>query len=67
MAAWLNFANGAVELDEFVDTDGDSIADTTFLDAVVAAESVRCDPMATEAELEQQKDILERINLSSGV
>jgi hypothetical protein len=64
LAAWFNFANGAVGLDELVDTDGDSIADTTFIDAVVAAESVRCDPMATDAELEQQKDILESINLS---
>ncbi len=66
LAAWLNFANGAFTFDEMVDTTGDGVADTPFSDAVTAAESVRLDPSATRAELEEQKDILEAINLMHG-
>jgi hypothetical protein len=63
-AVWLNFANGALDLSELVDTDGDGTADTAFGDVVEAAESVRLDPTATKAELLEQKEILEGINLS---
>ncbi len=63
LAAWLNFANGAIGLLELVDTDGDGTADTTFWAAVAAAEAVRLDPTSTPAELEEQKNILERVNL----
>jgi hypothetical protein len=66
LAAWLNFANGGVSYDEMVDTDGDGVPDTAFADAVAAAEAVRLDPGATRAELEAQKNILERINLMHG-
>lgn len=62
LAAWLNFANGAIGLTELVDTDGDTVPDTTFADAITAAEAVRLDPTATRDQLEEQKDILERIN-----
>lgn len=63
LAAWLNFANGAVGYTELVDTDGDLIPDTPFHLALAAAEAVRLDPLATEAQLEVQKDMLERFNL----
>jgi hypothetical protein len=63
LAAWLNFANGAFGWDELVDTDGDKVPDTAFSTAVMAAEAVRLDPLATNAELEAQKNILEWINL----
>lgn len=63
LAAWLNFANGAFTYDEMVDTTGDGVPDTPFSDAVTTAESVRLDPGATRSELEEQKDILEAINL----
>jgi PKD domain len=63
LAAWLNFANGAVALTELVDTDGNGTADTTFWAAVQAAEAVRLDPTATRSQLEAQKNILEQINL----
>ena len=66
LAAWLNFANGAIGLDELVDTDGDDITDTTFWDALQTAEAVRLDPAATRADLEAQKDILELINTMNG-
>lgn len=62
VAVWLNFANGALDLDELVDTDGDGTADTAFGDAVATAEAVRLDPNATTAEFNEQKDILEQIN-----
>jgi hypothetical protein len=66
LAAWLNFANGAIGWDEPVDTTGDGLGDTTFAAAIAAAEAVRLDPTATNAQLEAQKDILERINLRDG-
>jgi hypothetical protein len=63
LAAWLNFANGAFRWDDLVDTDGDKVPDTLFSDAVMAAEAVRLDPLATQQQLEEQKNILESINL----
>ncbi|NIM96324.1 MAG: M6 family metalloprotease domain-containing protein [Anaerolineales bacterium] len=62
LAVWLNFANGSIEYDEMVDTDGDGIVDTAFADALATAEAVRLDLAATDEQLEEQKDILERIN-----
>jgi hypothetical protein len=63
LAAWLNFANGAFRWDDLVDTTGDKLPDTPFSVAVAAAEAVRLDPLATNAQLEAQKDVLERINV----
>ncbi|WP_351233110.1 M36 family metallopeptidase [Streptomyces sp. NPDC002133] len=63
LAAWLNFANGAFDADELVDTDGDLKADTPFLEAVQNAEKVRLDPDATSAELARQASILTCINV----
>ena len=34
LAAWLNFANGAIEWNQLVDTNGDKTADTPFLTAI---------------------------------
>ena len=58
LAAWLNFANGAMEWNRLVDTNGDKRADTRFLDAIKAAESLRLDPNATRAQLDRQKAIV---------
>jgi subtilisin family serine protease len=63
LAAWLNFANGAFGWDELVDTTGDKVPDTAFSTAVLAAEAVRLNPASTRAQLEMQKNILERINV----
>ena len=63
LGALLNFANGAVEWDQLIDTDGDSIGDTAFSDVIAAAEAVRLNPASTRDELEAQKDLLELINL----
>jgi PKD domain len=62
LAAWLNFADGSLDLSTMVDTDGDHHPDTTFAQAVFAAETVRLDPNATKSQIVEQADILERIN-----
>jgi photosystem II stability/assembly factor-like uncharacterized protein len=63
IAVWLNFANGAIEYDDEVDTDFDNIPDTPLIDVLCAAEDARLNPATTDAELENWKDILEGINL----
>jgi FtsP/CotA-like multicopper oxidase with cupredoxin domain len=62
LTSWLNFANGAIGLGDLVDTDGDSVPDMTFADVMTTAEAVRLDVNATAAQLEAQKDILDRLN-----
>jgi len=64
LAAWLNFANGAIELGDSVDTDGDGVNDSTFGAASLTAENVRNNPASTRAQLLTQKDILESIVLA---
>ncbi len=64
LTAWLNFANGAFDYTELVDTDGNGVADTQFAAVMATAEAVRLNPASTEAELRAQRDILERINRS---
>ena len=63
LAAWLNFANGAVTFDTPVDTDGDGVADTTWAEAILTAEMVANNPASTNAQVKAQKDIVERIVL----
>lgn len=63
LAAWLNLANGAVELATPVDTDGDGSLDSTFGAALLTAETVRTDPASTPDAIREQKDIVERIVL----
>ena len=64
LAAWLNLANGAVDLDTLVDTDGDGVVDTAYYDALRTAELVRLNPASTRAQVLAQKDILDRLNNS---
>ena len=61
LAVWLNFANGSIAYDELVDTDGRHGGDTPFADVIATAESVRLDPLATDAQIKAQKKILDRI------
>lgn len=63
LAALLNFANGAVDYDALIDTNGDGVADTAFSDVIAQAEAVRLDPEATTPAVLAQKDLLERFNL----
>jgi serine protease len=62
LTAWLNFANGAFDLSELVDANGDGTPDTAFSAVMATAESVRLNPAATDAQLYAQRDILQRIN-----
>jgi hypothetical protein len=66
LAAWLNLANGAIGFDTAVDTDGDGSLDSTFGAAMLAAETVRTDPSATDQQVRAQKDVVERIVLRDG-
>lgn len=69
MAAWLNFANGAIGFDTPVVTSGkkkNATPDSTFGAAILQAESVHNDPNASDAQLRAQKDIVERIVLRDG-
>ena len=61
LAAWLNFANGAFDYNELVDTDGGG-PDTPFSTVMAAAEAVRLNPASTDAELRAQRQILQRIS-----
>jgi hypothetical protein len=63
LATLLNFANGSLELDELVDTDFDLVPDTALYAVIVNAEMVRLDPLSTKAQLEEQRNILEAINV----
>jgi Zn-dependent metalloprotease len=63
LAAWLNFANGAIKLETPVDTDGNGALDSTFGAAMLTAETVRINPASTTAQINAQKDIVERIVL----
>lgn len=62
LAAWLNFADGRVALNDEVDVDGKKGLDMTFGDLITQAEQVRLDPNSTKAQLNAQKTRLERVN-----
>jgi hypothetical protein len=63
LGAWFNFASGALDPTDLVDTDGHGGPDTAFLTVINHAEAVYNNPASTRAQLLAQKDILERINL----
>lgn len=62
LAAWLNFAHGAYDLDDLIDTNRDHEADTEFWDVLQDAEAVRLDPDSTSKELRDQRSLLRRVN-----
>jgi len=64
LAAWLNFADGRVALDDMVDADGKKGLDITFGQLITEAEAVRLDPASTKAQLNEQKNRLERVNVA---
>jgi hypothetical protein len=66
LGAWLNFANGSIQLSSPVDSNGDGIDDSTFGAVMFTAESVRINPASTSAQIKAQKTIVERIALQSG-
>lgn len=66
LAAWLNFADGRVELTDLVDTNFDGAPDTVFSELVAQAEAVRLAPSATRDALLAQKTRLDSFN-NSGI
>ena len=62
LAAWLSFADGAIEFSQLIDTNFDRVPDTPFLTAIAAAEAVRLNPASTGPQIEVQKRILEKVN-----
>lgn len=62
LAAWLNFADGRVALNDMVDVDGKKGVDLTFGELITQVEQVRNDPASTKAQLIEQKTRLERLN-----
>ena len=66
LTAWVNFANGGVEFNELLDTNNDGVLDTTFINVMTNAETVRNNPASTKSQLQAQRDILQRINGRDG-
>ena len=62
LAAWLNFAKGAIDLDELVDTDKNGVADTSFRDVIAEVEAILNNEDATKADLERAKKLAEAVN-----
>ena len=65
LAAWLNFANGAVERDEAVplDDDDDGAPTLPFHELISQAETILLDLDASRRDLKQAKDLAEAVNL----
>ena len=63
LAAWLNFAKGAVDWNELVDTDGDGIGDMRFGDLIGEIELLLGNLDASKDDLERAKDLAEAVNL----
>jgi len=59
LTAWFNFANGSIEWNRLVDTNGDRTPDTPFLTAIERAETLRLNPQATRSQLDAMKKTLE--------
>jgi hypothetical protein len=55
---WLNFANGAFDYNELMDTNANGTPDTQFGVAMSNAETVRLNPASTTAQIDAQRKIL---------
>ena len=62
LAAWLNFAKGAVDFNELIDTNKDGTPDTAFSAVIAEVESILENENATKSELEHAKDLAEAVN-----
>jgi hypothetical protein len=59
LANWLNFANGAIDWNRLVDTNGDKRVDTQFLTAMVQAENLRLAANPNRKQLDAMKKTIE--------
>ena len=65
LAAWLNYAKGAVDWNELIDIDGDAVGDMTFGDLINEVEVLLAGQNGeepTKADLERAKDLAEAVN-----
>ena len=58
----MNFANGAIDRNEMVDTNRDGVLDTTFGDLMAEVEAILVDPDATKSDLNRAKHLAEAVN-----
>ena len=63
LAAWLNFTKGAIEWDERVDVDGDSVGDMTFGELIAEVEGLLMGENPTKSDFKRAKDLAEAVNL----
>lgn len=61
LANWLNFANGAVSFDTTFTPDGKHGTGSTWGAIMAHAEQVRTNPASTQAQLREQRQILQRM------
>ena len=62
LAAWLNFANGAIGWNQLIDTDKNGTGDTAFSAVLANAEAIRNNPASTKSQIIEQRDLLRRVN-----
>lgn len=62
LRTWLNFANGALEYKQLVDTNKDGTPDTELWMVIASAESVRLNPAATDKDIREATQILHLLN-----
>lgn len=65
LSLWLNVADGAIALDDPVDSNGDGTADTTVGAIIQAAEAERTAPTPSQSALEAYKNLFEAVNAAA--
>lgn len=62
LVAWLNYAKGAINMDDVVDTNGNkSGGEMTLSQILTEVESILADPAATKSDLNRVKDLAESV------
>ncbi|MFP3853498.1 MAG: PKD domain-containing protein [Anaerolineales bacterium] len=62
LAAWLNFANGAVDWNQQIDTGDDPLGTASYSQVIQTAEAILLDAEADHQQLERAKDLAETVN-----
>jgi len=62
LVAWLNYAKGAINMDDVVDTNGNkSGGEMTLSQILTEVESILADPAATKSDLNRARDLAESV------
>lgn len=62
MVAWLNFASGAMDYDQLVDTNADGVADTALNVVMQTAEAARLNPSSSPGTLRAYTQLVHQIS-----